>query len=77
VQQANEFFFLGDNSPASLDGRLWGESDPWVQTLIDPADGIVARDLIVGKAFCVFFPAMSKQWGRVPVPDLGQLRWIW
>jgi hypothetical protein len=48
-----------------------------VQTLIDPADGIVARDLIVGKAFCVFFPAMSKQWGRVPVPDLGQLRWIW
>jgi signal peptidase I len=77
VQQANEFFFMGDNSPASLDGRLWGESDPWVQTLIDPADGIVARDLIVGKAFCVFFPAMSKQWGRVPVPDLGQLRWIW
>jgi signal peptidase I len=77
VQQANEFFFMGDNSPASLDGRLWGESDPWVQTLIDPADGIVARDLIVGKAFCVFFPAMSKKWGRVPVPDLGQLRWIW
>ncbi|HEX8877459.1 MAG TPA: signal peptidase I [Phycisphaerales bacterium] len=77
VQQANEFFMMGDNSPASLDGRLWGDSDPWVQTLIDPADGIVPRDLIVGKAFCVFFPAMSRQWGRVPVPDLGQLRWIW
>ncbi|MBY0112482.1 MAG: S26 family signal peptidase [Phycisphaerales bacterium] len=77
VQQANEFFMMGDNSPASLDGRLWADSDPWVQTLIDPADGIVPRDLIVGKAFCVFFPAMAKQWGRVPVPDLGQLRWIW
>lgn len=77
VQRENQFFFLGDNSPASLDGRLWGESDPWVQTLINPGDGIVARDLIVGKAFCVFFPAMSRQWGRVPVPDLGQLRWIW
>lgn len=77
VQQANEFFMMGDNSPASLDGRLWGDSDPWVQTLIDPADGVVARDLIVGKAFCVFFPAMSRQWGKIPVPDLGQLRWIW
>lgn len=77
VQQANEFFMMGDNSPASLDGRLWGDSDPWVQTLIDPADGIVARDLIVGKAFCVFFPAMSKQWGKIPVPDMGQVRWIW
>lgn len=77
VQQANEFFMMGDNSPASLDGRLWGDSDPWVQTLLDSADGVVARDLIVGKAFCVFFPAMSKQWGRIPVPDLGQVRWIW
>lgn len=77
VQQANEFFMMGDNSPASLDGRLWGDSDPWVQTLIDPADGIVAQDLIVGKAFCVFFPAMSKQWGKIPVPDMGQVRWIW
>lgn len=77
VQHANEFFMMGDNSPASLDGRLWGETDPWVAKLIDSHEGVVPRDLIVGKAFCVFFPALSKQWGTIPVPDLGNVRWIW
>lgn len=77
VQKSNEFFMLGDNSPASLDGRLWGGNDPWVSELIDPNEGIVPRDLIVGKAFCVFFPALSRQWGLVPIPDFGNVRWIW
>jgi len=77
VQRANEFFMMGDNSPASLDGRLWGENDPWVSALIDPREGVVPRDLIVGKAFCVFFPALSRKWGMIPIPDFGNVRWIW
>lgn len=77
IQRANEFFMMGDNSPASLDGRLWGENDPWVSELIDSHEGVVPRDLIVGKAFCVFFPAMSRKWGLIPIPDFGNVRWIW
>lgn len=77
IQHANEFFMMGDNSPASLDGRLWGENDPWVAALIDPREGVVPRDLIVGKAFCVFFPALSRKWGMIPIPDFGNVRWIW
>ncbi|MGH7242275.1 MAG: S26 family signal peptidase [Phycisphaerales bacterium] len=77
IQHANEFFMMGDNSPASLDGRLWGEPDPWVSELIDPRPGVVPRDLIVGKAFCVFFPALSRKWGMIPIPDFGNVRWIW
>jgi len=77
IQHANEFFMMGDNSPASLDGRLWGEPDPWVEKLIDKHAGVVPRDLIVGKAFCVFFPALSRKWGMIPIPDFGNVRWIW
>ncbi|MBX3388352.1 MAG: hypothetical protein KF691_02725 [Phycisphaeraceae bacterium] len=77
IQHANEFFMMGDNSPASLDARLWGEPDPWVAELIDDRPGVVPRDLIVGKAFCVFFPALSRKWGLIPIPDFGNVRWIW
>lgn len=77
IQRANEFFMMGDNSPASLDGRLWGENDPWVSKLIDAHEGVVPRDLIVGKAFCVFFPALTRKWGMIPIPDFGNVRWIW
>ncbi|MCC5822794.1 MAG: S26 family signal peptidase [Phycisphaerales bacterium] len=74
----DQFFMLGDNSPASEDSRLWvdGSLDPWVQELIDPTPGTVHRDLIVGKAFIVYFPA-PLDGGPLLAPDIGRVRWIW
>jgi hypothetical protein len=68
----NEFFFCGDNSPASLDGRLWDHPSPYV-TAIDPDMGVVHRDLVIGRAFLVYFPAMEQR----RVVDFGRMRWIW
>jgi signal peptidase I len=72
----DQFFVCGDNSPNSLDGRLWDSPDPWVYEQIDPTIGIVPRDLLIGKAFFVYFPAMHKD-KRVPIPDVGRMRFIW
>jgi signal peptidase I len=70
-----QFFVCGDNSPASLDARKWGPPHPWVAE-IDPTTGVVHRDLMIGKAFFVYFPAPYKVYG-LPVPDVGRMRWIW
>ena len=43
VLEADQFFMLGDNSPASLDARLWSEK-------------YVRRDLLIGKALLLFWP---------------------
>lgn len=74
----DQFFMLGDNSPASLDSRLWSREsiDPWVRERIDDTPGAVHRDLIVGKAFIVYFPA-PLDGGPILAPDLGRVRWIW
>ena len=40
----DQFFMLGDNSPASSDARLW------------PGHHYVERELLVGKALCVYWP---------------------
>ncbi|HPD47560.1 MAG TPA: signal peptidase I [Anaerohalosphaeraceae bacterium] len=51
----DEFFVLGDNSPASLDARWWdapglgNEGRPYTM-------GTVPRDYLVGKAFFVYWP---------------------
>jgi signal peptidase I len=71
----DEFFCCGDNSPASLDGRLWDAPDPWVGA-IDPKMGVVHRNLLIGKAFFVYFPAPSWR-GMIPIPDFGRMRFIW
>lgn len=72
----NQFFVCGDNSAASLDARLWGEPDPWVAATIDSTIGVVPRDLMIGKAFFVYFPAMHRD-RPVPVVDFGRMRFIW
>jgi hypothetical protein len=74
----DQFFVCGDNSPESLDARLWPAPDPWVAATIDRTEGVVPRDLMIGRAFFVYFPSMirGKQSG-LPVPDFGRLRWIW
>ncbi len=79
----DEFFVCGDNSASSSDGRLWEHVDPWVDAMDGEVDGttrgkigVVPRDLLIGKAFFVYFPSIL--YGlEVPVPDFGRLRFIW
>jgi signal peptidase I len=42
--EADQFFMMGDNSPASLDARLWTD------------EKYVSRDLLIGKALLIFWP---------------------
>lgn len=72
-----QYFTLGDNSPASSDGRAWDEPDPWVAARVDPTPGVVHERLMIGKAFFVYFPAPHSVAGRSIIPDFGRLRFIW
>jgi signal peptidase I len=56
---ADQFFVLGDNSPRSLDARLW-----------NPPETYVARELLIGKALFVYWPhALEKIPGTsIPFP---------
>lgn len=71
----DQFFVCGDNSPLSYDARLWDKPSPWVAPL-DPTFGVVNRDLLIGKAFFVYFPAPYRRFG-IPIPDFGDMRFIW
>jgi signal peptidase I len=76
----DHFFMLGDNSGSSLDARGWPTHstpiDPTVADQIDATLGVVHRDLLLGKAFFVYFPAPHSAFGRVPIPDFGRMRRI-
>ena len=53
-----QFFPMGDNSPASKDARLWGGTE---STLFDEErqieiDPFVTRERLIGKAFFVYWP---------------------
>ncbi len=65
----DEYFFLGDNSPVSLDSRSW-------------ADAVVRDHMLIGKPFLVHLPSRP---GRVKVgsaelhirvPDWSRIRYI-
>lgn len=70
-----EYFMCGDNSPQSLDARLWEEPYGWVAQN-DPKTGVVGRDALIGHAFVVYFPGAYWMGGRLPVPDAGRVRLI-
>jgi len=75
----DEFFVLGDNSPASLDGRWWPKRGIG-NNAHSYSRGIVPRDYLVGKAFAVFWPSGYKPFKKFPlriVPDVKQIRLIY
>ncbi|MFG0331170.1 MAG: S26 family signal peptidase [Phycisphaerales bacterium] len=73
----DEFFMCGDNSSSSNDSRLWAEPLPWVRR-INEHDGIVPRELLLGKAFFVYFPSPEGLTtnSRRFLPGFGELRFI-
>lgn len=83
ILSPDQFFACGDNSPASADGRLWDSVDPWVNEQFPiPAGpyqraGVIPRDLLLGKAFFVYWPSLKYEGDPVPVPDFGRMRFIW
>lgn len=86
ILYADEFFAVGDNGPASADGRYWSKVDAAIaeryfahrlEAGLDPA-GLVPRELLMGRAFFVYFPA-PYPWqagGRQVVPNFGDMRII-
>jgi len=73
----DQFFPCGDNSPASLDGRLFSTVNPWVAQQFDGTIGVIPRELLLGRAFFVYWPSLHKGKGVMPVPDFGRMRFIW
>ena len=64
---------LGDNSPWSRDARAWGQSDRFDPEY--PRSGLgssgrssweVPESLLIGKAFCVYWPHPKPVWPRIP-----------
>ena len=77
--QADQFLMLGDNSPASRDSRLWGAAHELVASRYgEGAPFVVPRELLLGKAWSVYFPAPVSPGFGLPaiVPDFGRLRFI-
>lgn len=97
VIRPGHYLMLGDNSPRSADSREWhtGDQDgtyvsrvrahvePWTNVRRDSWE--VPRNLIVGKAFYIYWPHGVPLWPRVPLtPDLlipfrpyfERMRWV-
>jgi hypothetical protein len=85
--ELDEFFMLGDNSPASKDSRLWIDAAPSLRLTekVEGSDvplyrlGTVPRYNLIGRAFFVYWPAGGKLAGqdRLPyVPNVGKMRRI-
>ena len=75
----DQFVMLGDNSGASRDSRYLGRPHPLAVSVTgDDAPFVIHRDLLVGKAWCVYFPAPIALGGigtRLS-PDFGRIRFI-
>ncbi|MGB0766451.1 MAG: signal peptidase I [Phycisphaeraceae bacterium] len=76
-----ELFCLGDNQPASKDGRDWYDVNPWVQRRYFDGDeraGLVPRSLLVGRAFMVYYPAPhgDSPQAKGIFPDFGRMRFV-
>ena len=76
VLGADQFLMAGDNSAYSLDGRLWGNPDEFVAAQIDDTPFVVHRDLLIGKAWSVYWPAPLSAGPVKLIPDFGRIRFI-
>jgi signal peptidase I len=77
--KADQFMMCGDNSAFSRDSRLWGRPSPLVTEIFGESDPfIVPRELLLGKAWSVYFPAPvpPTEDGPSVMPDFGHLRFI-
>jgi signal peptidase I len=75
----DEYFFLGDNSPESSDGRWWRDRGIGNNGKTYRA-GIVPREYLVGKAFVVFWPSGYRPLEQFPfriVPNMREIRLIY
>jgi signal peptidase I len=89
---AGHYLMLGDNSPWSRDSRAWGRLDQIDPELPDQgwddsgrASWEVPTSLLVGKAFCVYWPHLKPIWPEVrlgadirlpALPYIQRMRWI-
>lgn len=83
VIEPDQFFCMGDNSPSSLDSRGWRDLAPWIEEGKftedgPPAQGVVPRRLMMGRAFFVYFPAPYALGDQTPrfLPNFGKMRFI-
>ncbi|MEM7576252.1 MAG: signal peptidase I [Planctomycetota bacterium] len=80
----DQFFTVGDNSPASQDSRKWASVNREVADAHFDGDrgpdaqGRVPRDLLMGRAFFVYYPAPSPVTAAGPaiLPNFGEMRFI-
>lgn len=76
-----EYFVLGDNSPASHDSREWYRVAPSLEKAVEEGSrsiGTVPADHVVGLAFFVYLPGLqpmdsARRWRMI---DLGRVRFI-
>lgn len=81
--RGDEYFCMGDNSPASHDGRWWHSSDLGAHLRARHARGeytigTVPADQMIGPAFLVYWPGFMPVLPGGPniLPDFGRVRWI-
>lgn len=77
--QAGEFFVCGDNSPNSLDARLWSVEGKGITNQPTYRMGIVPMEYMMGKAFLVYWSdAYSPMPNMLPmIPNIDRLKVIY
>ncbi|MSQ90617.1 MAG: S26 family signal peptidase [Phycisphaerales bacterium] len=76
---AGEYVMFGDNSGASKDSRLWGRPHQLVARELGRENPfVVPREMVIGKAWSVYFPAplSLSSGGRAFIPDFSRVRFI-
>jgi len=77
--ESDQFMMCGDNSAFSRDSRLLGRPSQLVTSIYGvDAPFVVPRPLLLGRAWCVYFPAPVPPLDGMPsvLPDFGELRFI-